>query len=224
MTRYTAEVGRKFYADGRIRPFRGYSILTLLSPGSVALREAENAARILRELPCSVKYAWLPPASYHMTVMDLVCDEVRQAEAWPANVGMDAPIDKVGAELAKRMTGLHPPTEIRVVYKHLQVANGYVLLHVDPADDLADRELRQYRDRVAAATGLWAPNHEDYGFHITLAYLLAELDPPEQEQVEAAGQDADDRLSAHWGVATLPEPGLHCFEDMATFVPVPSDP
>ena len=80
--------------------------------------------------------------------------------------------------------------------------------------------LRLTRDRLQAATNLHRSNHADYGFHITLAYLLRWLAPSEAEALldlcEEIGRDL---------VARVPEivlgPVEFCrFDDMYRFDPL----
>jgi len=44
----------------------------------------------------------------------------------------------------------------------------------------SERLIRQYRDDVSAHLGVRAPNHLTYGFHISLAYRIFELEDADE--------------------------------------------
>ena len=43
--------------------------------------------------------------------------------------------------------------------------------------------MRRLRDRLADTLGFRAPNHEIYGFHISIAYLMRHIDGEEREEL-----------------------------------------
>src|SRR5262245_53622902 len=87
--------GGKFNPDGSVRRFPGNTIIFHLStdsPLQVLLRalynKLDNAAD-LRHL-----YTLLPPDSWHMTIFEGVCDEVRRPGYWPSDLPMNASLEE----------------------------------------------------------------------------------------------------------------------------------
>ena len=92
---YAPAVGNKFYEDGTVRQFPGNTIICFADPQSQAFQEAEWAQQQLLRESYADKFAILPPSSFHMTVLDLICDQVRETEKWSSHLSLDAPLEEV---------------------------------------------------------------------------------------------------------------------------------
>ena len=112
--RPTAMVGVKFHADGSARSFPGSSIVSMVPPDSRLYRELCWIRERCREEPFAKKLAFLPPSSFHMTLVDLVCDQVRVPEHWSASIPLGCPLDEVDRRLASALEGLAWPAAPRV--------------------------------------------------------------------------------------------------------------
>lgn len=216
--RYTHEVGRKFHADGSPRMFPGNTIICFVDPESPIGRAGQAFQADLARQPFGRKFAPLPPASFHMTVMELLCDQVRAPERWSSELALDAPLAATDAFFIERAAPIDPPGAIVMAVDTLAHRGG-LMITLQPATAAVAAGLRAYRDALAAATGVRAPDHDRYGFHISLAYRLIELEDAEQRALAdfAAGWTA--RVRAAAAEVALGRPTLTFFDDMFRFVP-----
>ncbi len=217
-TRYTPSVGSKFHEDGSVRTFPGNTIICTVDPERqpVVYEEALWAQQALRAMACSAKYAFLPPASFHMTVMELLCDQVRTASNWSDRLPLTASLEETDRFFMERIAPIPTPAPIRMRYSHMRSPG---LIALDPEDDATTNTLADYRDAVAQATGVRFANHDTYGYHISLVYNLIELELDEQAEVERTFEQIHDRLSETFGRFEPQAPELVFFDDMFRFVP-----
>lgn len=81
---FPPDVGSKFDADGRVRPFAGNTVVCHLPQQGEHADAFEAMLDIYREAPSHPfmrKVALLPPSSYHMTVMGGANDTPRGCAA-----------------------------------------------------------------------------------------------------------------------------------------------
>jgi hypothetical protein len=210
-----AAVGRKFAAGGAVLPTRGNTFLAHVDRASPAHAALTRAQAHLAAGPQADAFAFLPPASFHMTVFQGVIETERRADRWPGHLPLDARIDDVTADFRHRIAGLALPgafdIRVRGVFAGFSVA-------VEGAGADAEAALRDARDALSERLNLRVPDHATYAFHITLGYLLRWLAPAEAQAAVARSHEA---------AADLPEtirlgPVEFCaFEDMTRFDPLP---
>lgn len=216
-TVYTREVGRKFYADGTARPFPGNTIICFIAPehpigqGAVALQGAVSQAIF------GNAFTLLPPSSLHMTVMELLCDQVRTPERWSAQLPLDAPLDRTDEFFLERVPAIPAPEGLTMRVVGLSHRDN-LMLTLQPADDGTAATLRSYRAAIAAATGVRFPDHDSYGFHISLAYRLRQLDVAQEAALAETCAAWLPHLQAVGASIGLPKPTLTFFDDMTRFV------
>ena len=166
-------------------------------------------------------WAWLPEASFHMTIFDLMLHARRAPDRWPAALPADATEAEADAIMLERMRGAEPgdapPWHVapRGVYCGLGV--GVALAGADGAEE---RRLRALRDRLAEAAGLThRPGHDAYMFHVTLAYLIAWPGAEEAARIDHLIHGAEGALAAALPRIRLGAPEVCLFQDMTAFRP-----
>lgn len=218
------EIGRKFQADGRVRPFAGNTIIAHLPQQGDGFAAFDRLLDIYRDLPRHAfarKLTALPTSSYHMTVFGGANDQGREREPWPEGVPIDAPIDRCNAILAERLRGVRlgqaPPFRMVVDEAAAPAHVSPITLHLRPADAGEAARLKQVRDRIAEAVRMRAPDHDRYQFHITLAYQTGWFTPEEEQAYEAAMLGWRDTLVGEKVVFELGAPEYCVFQDMFAF-------
>ncbi|MFN3576008.1 MAG: DUF1868 domain-containing protein [Tabrizicola sp.] len=208
-----ASVGQKFTAAGEVMPYAGNTFICHIPPGPAHDALTGTAARLRAAAPAGA-YAFLPPASYHMTVFEGVTDRDRTGGRWPEDLDPALPVEAVTQAFLPRVAALDLPRKVRVRPTGLFAGTTVQVTGATEADEAA---LRAARQTLRKATGIRRPDFASYRFHITLAYLLRWLTPAEA----AAMADLSTRLAA--GLANLqPEIALagieFCtFADMHAF-------
>lgn len=89
----TKNIGRKFNPDGSVRFFPGNTVISKLHEDSEIYPLISRISRSFREVQGS-KYAFLPEHSFHMTVIQGVCDEDRKAELWSRHLSLETPLEE----------------------------------------------------------------------------------------------------------------------------------
>ena len=216
---YTASVGTKFHADGSVRRFPGCSVVCRLSPLMPQYARLEWVQAYSSDEFFAKKLAYLPPESFHMTVFDLICDQRRVPEHWSDRVGLDAPLKEVEATLTRAIDALEFPTR-RFRMRFGGLGPFHTTLHVllDPADWATRKALASFRDEISQVTGVRHPNHDDYRFHVSLAYLLRPLSTQDKSDYLSFTAETEARLEAVLSTLRLGQPELVLFDDMHDFV------
>lgn len=216
MGQYTKAVGTKFNEDGSLRRFPGNTVICKTVGIQPLSSELEWAQQQYQQLPFAGKFSFLPPSSFHMTVFDLVCDQVRDPQHWSTLVAADTPIEEVDEVLRRAVQQVIPPAgfTMQIDEPAMGIALVIRLRAVDAENEV---RLRNYRNELANATGIRSPNHDSYGFHISLAYILQPLTEDEKAQFTAICKQVTDRLRKTVGAFELRNPEFVLFNDMGEF-------
>ncbi|MAY63011.1 MAG: hypothetical protein CML29_12430 [Rhizobiales bacterium] len=206
-------LGTRHDRKGNFLPEPGNTVVCHLVDGSPSRDAIVEARRALMELPGAERLAFTPVSSLHMTLFQGVIEFRRRLPYWPDDVPLNAPIEEVTALYLARLDGFSPGAHFRMRVTGI-TPEGLALEGVADNDR---RALAQWRDRLAACFGYRHPDHDDYRFHITFAYLMEWLED------DAAGAWRDGmaqilaRLRAEAPVIELAPPAFCTFEDMRHF-------
>lgn len=214
MNVYTDEADQKFYRDTQIRYFPGNTIICFLEPDSNIYKEAAWCLSRLLTLSFSHKYSILPPASFHMTVFDLFNDNQRLPEQLRNRMGSDISIKKLDEYLEKQVPEIEKPPEIRMKYSTINL-DKYFTINLEPATDRISASLSHYRKTLSNITGI--PVNEKYFFHISLAYLIINLNEEEKTERDENLREMRERFMKNLDEFTLPAPHLTFFDTMYAF-------
>ncbi|MBB6250993.1 DUF1868 domain-containing protein [Nitrospirillum iridis] len=173
------DVGRKFWPDGRVKPFPGNTIICHL-PQQGEHAEAFNALLdIYREAPAhafSRKITLLPPSSYHATIFGGANDAERKPGLWPGTIPLDTPMEECNRLLGERLRAFKLecalPLRMTVDLAEPAAGEGPLTIRLLPVNNAEERKLRDLRDRLSTCLDIRAPDHDRYRFHITIAYQM----------------------------------------------------
>lgn len=210
---YTKAVGTKFHADGSLRYFPGNTIVSMCTGIEPLYSELVWAQERYKEVTFANKLSFLPPSSFHMTVFDLLCDEVRSPEHWSNQFPTDTPIETTDRILRDKLSDVHFPESIEMSLDEATVT-GLKLL---PANAAVQKMLADFRTTVANATGIKHPNHDRYRFHITFAYVLQPLNTEEKEEFSRVADVVLARLKETVDPFVIGQPRFVLFDDMGDF-------
>jgi len=216
-------LGVRFDAEGRALPASGNTVIANLNAGAplAALTAARDALAATDAGRC---FAWLPPASYHMTLFDGVLHAIREPGRWPENLPADASEAEADAFMLARLgpCALAEARPFRMVARAVEASpGGGVWVAMGCATPAEEARLRGWRDRLARACGLTGrPSHAAYPFHVTLAYAIAWAEPAAARGFDAALAAADAGLRARLPLVEAWPPLVCRFRDMTRFDPI----
>lgn len=201
---YPRDVGRKFNADGSPMLFEGNTFLGHVSQQGAGYETYDAWLDIVREMPrhdFARKFALVPTSSWHVTLIGGINDVDRRTAAWPSDLPRDMPIAEVHRVLLQRLerrrtaplapcsfvvdTG-HPPSLRR---------EGTLAVPLRPVDAATAKRLSDARDELAELLKLRRPDHDNYGFHVTIGYLYSFLEEAESAALQAASTEWRQRLA-----------------------------
>jgi hypothetical protein len=215
-TQYPPGTPGKFDKDGNVQPFPGNTIVCHLAQSSALYASLLGLYEKLRASRLSHLYALLPPPSWHMTVFEGVCDQVRKPGYWPSDVPSDAPLADCTAHFAARLAAFDlrcdPP--YRMCVRGIDPLEVGIGIHLEFRDREEEARVRGLRDRISDTLKLRHPGHESYGFHFSLAYLLRKLTDEQKAELSKLVLDHLEEAAVDF---ELGAPEFCTFEDMFAF-------
>ena len=217
-------VGIKFGRDGHVLPFPGNTVICHLPQQGESTACFNALLDIYREAPAHAfmrKVTMLPPSSYHMTVFGAAADSDRRPGLWPSGLPLDAPIAACHRAVAERLQAFKLnctlPLRLRVDLSDVDENHRPLRLRLLPVDEAENAKLRGLRDRLSAALSIRQEDHDDYGFHITLGYLIRWLSPEEHVTFRNELRRWRNMVAAQCPVIELGAPEFCTFDDMFAF-------
>lgn len=216
--KYPSGVPDKFDLDGNVQHFPGNTIISHLSNSTKLYSSLIILYDRLKQDPLSHLYVLLPPSSWHMSVFEGVVDKRREPGYWPSNLATDASLEECTALFENELSSFDLQTDLPyhlsiVEFKPLK--NG-ISLRIEPhmADNTA---LRGLRDQLADLLQIRRPNHNRYGFHLTVAYLLRYPTDDQKSKLMSLLMDHFRDMPKEF---ELGPPEFCSFEDMFGFEPL----
>lgn len=197
----------KFEPDGRIKPFYGLTCITWIEIGSILFQELTNLQDELRaklgEAGLADKFAFLNPASFHMTICDLTAEPSKQA-LQPSHAICD--------QIQDTFEGMPRLETVNASVKGIGLNTTITALvrFDDPAQ--LDKVLHLEK-QIKQATGY---DVRQFTGHITLAYCVGSTTATIDELLETLKPYADIEL----GAFEFDQFDLTYFTDMNTFIPL----
>jgi hypothetical protein len=218
------DVDRKFYADGRVHPFAGNTVVCHLDQQGENSGPFNALLDIYRDIPghrFARKITLLPPSSYHMTIFGGANDPDRKLGLWPKDIALDTPIDECSRILGDKLRAANvsgiTPIRMRVKLEEPSADENPLTIRLLPLDEGENRKLRALRDTLSTLFGIRAPNHEGYSFHITMAYLIQNLTAMERREFRLQLAKWHSEVARRCPVITLGKPEYCTLTDMFAF-------
>ncbi len=161
--------GGKFSTDGAVQHWPGNTFVCHVDRSSSAFEAIRALQEEVKKSPFNPFFTFLPPPSFHMTVYQGLSPGMTADTGWPRGIPTGQSRDEVSAALLQRLDGVSLPTSYKIKVDRLLA--GYSL-RVSGADDHEEHKLRQARVALRDATRITFADFDDYGFHITLGYLI----------------------------------------------------
>ena len=209
--------GNKFNQDGSVRQFRGNTVISFTPNSSPLGNYALYFRSLIKQTAAASRYSFMPASSYHMTIIQLLDENLRQPTIWSKYLKLDCPLETTDTFMIKAMKQVKPITSpIKMKFRRIKASNG-LTIELEPADITTQQALKAYRNQVANATGVRLPNHETYIFHVSIAYRVDRLTKAEAVELQTALQKIETLLKEKNEIFQIAEPKLTFFNNMFEF-------
>lgn len=204
----------KFDQDGKPLPYYGTTIISFLNSKDMEIyREALLVSEHMKASGFSGNMAFLPPSSFHMTVLTLCREIDRQTPFWPLGIPKNAGVPQIDRILKERVKTLPPMEEVIMEVDACEEKR----IALKPFDKNSQRILEEYRDQVSETTGIRHSTHDGFRFHLSLAYGIRPLSESQRKESHDLCQSLTRRLKEKVPPFKLPGPEFVIFNDMTHY-------
>ena len=149
-----------------------------------------------------------------MTLFDCCNLNTKNTKFWPTDINPDMDYKDIAIELNRRIQNYIFPEELNLKLKFF--FGGYSIV-LEPFSEKDEKILRNCRDELSSLLKIKFENHQRYTFHITLAYILRELNKNEIKSLIEFNKQLSFDFSKKFPKITLTKPEMCIFEDMLEF-------
>ena len=149
-----------------------------------------------------------------MTLFDCCNFNTKNTNYWPSDIDPDMDYKDIAFELNKRIQHYIFPEELNLKLK--MFFGGYSII-LEPYSEKDEKILRNCRDELSSLLKIKFENHQRYNFHITLAYILRELNQIEINNLIQFNKKLSLDFRKKFSKITFTKPEMCTFEDMLEF-------
>ena len=204
----------KFDDRGNPLPFPGCTIICNIPLNTNLSDQIISLQKNIENFNPEKTYFYLPPSSFHMTLFDCCNFNTKNTNYWPSDIDPDMDYKDIAVELNKRIQNYIFPKEFNLKLK--MFFGGYSII-LEPYSEKDEKILRNCRDELSSLLKIKFENHQRYNFHITLAYILRELNKNEIKSLIEFNKQLSFDFSKKFPKITLTKPEMCTFEDMLEF-------
>ena len=204
----------KFDEKGNPLPFPGCTIICNIPLNTDLSDKIISFQKKIENYNPKKTYFYLPPSSFHMTLFDCCNFNTKNTNNWPSNIDPDMDYKDIAIELNKRIQNYIFPEEFNLKLK--MFFGGYSII-LEPYSEKDEKILRNCRDELSSLLKIKFENHQRYTFHITLAYILRELNQIEIKNLIEFNKKLSLDFIKKFPKITFTKPEMCTFEDMLEF-------
>jgi len=206
---------RKFTEEGEALPYYGNTVISFMNNENSGIYNlAKELQEAFKTTTYSYKLTFLPLPSIHMTVFSLCREIDRYTHYWPDHLNQNADFKEIDQEMYRRVHSVPKFESVKMKIDKVTITS----ISISPADEKSESTLRNYRNELSRETGIKHEGHNQYQFHITLAYLTKSLTDKEKEEARALCEKmtkyAKEYIQEPIGV---PEPQFTIFNNMLAY-------
>ena len=217
---YGSTIGMKFYEDGRVRQFKGNTVVADVLPGSSAYETMCTLRKMVLDAGLDEYLILMPEDSYHITYISGFNDQQRIDGFWPEDsvFSRTATMEEADDYVSAAIASVGIPGPARMKFDNVGWGAGCCIIRVKPADEEEHKRLFDFRDKAADAMGVRRGNHENYRFHITLGSTRI-VPEGEMAQKQQELKNAMEELMAKQPEFLTTQAYMAYFDDMYYFSP-----
>jgi hypothetical protein len=212
---YTLKGGEnKFDDKGNPLPYPGCTIICNIPLNTHLSDQIISFQKNIEKFNPEKTYFYLPSSSFHMTLFDCCNLNTKNTKYWPTDIDPDMDYKNIAIELNKRIQNYIFPEELNL---KLKIFFGGYSIVLEPFSEKDEKILRNCRDELSSLLKIKFENHQRYTFHITLAYILRELNKNEIKSLIEFNKQLSLDFRKKFPKITLTKPEMCTFEDMLEF-------
>ena len=204
----------KFDNKGNPLPFPGCTVICNIPLNTYLYEQIISFQKKIENFNPNKTYFYLPHSSFHMTLFDCCNFNTKNTNYWPSNIDPDIDYKDIAIELNKRIQNYIFPEEFNLKLK--MFFGGFSII-LEPYSEQDEKILRNCRDEISSLLKIKFENHQRYTFHITLAYILRELNQIEIKNLIEFNKKLSLDFSKKFPKITFTKPEMCTFEDMLEF-------
>ena len=204
----------KFDDRGNPLPFPGCTIICNIPLNTNLSDQIISLQKNIENFNPEKTYFYLPPSSFHMTLFDCCNFNTKNTNYWPSDIDPDMDYKDIAVELNERIQNYIFPKEFNLKLK--MFFGGYSII-LEAYSEKDEKILRNCRDELSSSLKIKFENHQRYNFHITLAYILRELNQIEIKNLIEFNKNLSLDFSKKFPKITFTKPEMCTFEDMLQF-------
>ena len=204
----------KFDDKGNPLPFPGCTIICNIPLDTHLSEQIISFQKNIENFNPKKTYFYLPPSSFHMTLFDCCNFNTKDTNYWPSDIDPDMDYKDIAVELNKRIQNYIFPKEFNLKLK--MFFGGYSII-LEPYSEKDEKILRNCRDELSSLLKIKFENHQRYTFHITLAYILRELNQIEIKNLIEYNKKLSLDFSKKFPKITFTKSKMCTFDDMLEF-------
>ena len=159
-------------------------------------------------------YFYLPPSSFHMTLFDCCNFNTKNTNYWPSDIDPDMDFKDIAVELNKKIENYNLPKEFNLKLKTF--FGGYSII-LEPFSEKDEKIIRNCRDELSSLLKIKFENHQIYTFHVTLAYILRQLNETEIKNLIEFNKQLTSDFNKKFPKITFTKTEMCTFKDMLEF-------
>ena len=206
-------LGTRYGRRGGFLPEPGNTIVCHLGKGSATQALLVAARERYLDMPEAERFLFTPITSLHMTLFKGVIEYRRKPRFWPDDMPLETPIEDMTEIMAARLEGFSTLDPFQVTVKTAKPSG----LVVEGKAESDRRAMKAWRDALARLLGDRHPDHDDYAFHITFAYVIERLSDAALPAWQAMLDEVTAEIQRAAPVLELRPPAFCSFEDMNHF-------
>ena len=204
----------KFDDRGNPLPFPGCTIICNIPLNTNLSDQIISLQKNIENFNPEKTYFYLPTSSFHMTLFDCCNFNTKKTNYWPLDIDPGMDYKDIAVELNKRIQNYIFPKEFNLKLK--MFFGGYSII-LEAYSEKDEKILRNCRDEISSLLKIKFENHQRYTFHITLAYILRELNQIEINNLIEFNKKLSLDFSKKFPKITFTKPEMCIFEDMLEF-------
>ncbi len=208
------EAENKFDTEGKPLYFPGCTIICKILENSDLFDELSLMQSKYKDFNPNNAYTYIPPSSFHMTLFDCCNINTVNTSCRPNNVPIKDNYKEIALELSEKIKDFIFPDKFNLKLK--KIFGGYCMI-LEEETEKDKKILRDCRNKLSELSGIKFANHETYCFHITLAYVLRELNNQEVKKLFTINDQLCKEFINKFPTIEIQKPELCIFENMYQF-------